>query len=175
MKEKYQVLHLTPATSPPDTLRPGRPKDPIPGRVCLAASAPFDRREARIRENNGKKSEGTPYWEGTKLLREQQKFISMSNQGWSSLMYVTYSHPELSKSSPHESSSGALCHGWPSTKFSATSAGNSSSLGGSMKRFRAQCSGGLQGRPRAHTSLIQDSRTEIACLMNEPRETPRQY
>ena len=57
MKEKYQVLHLTPATSPPDTLRPGRPKDPIPRRVCLAASAPFDRREARIRENNGKKSE----------------------------------------------------------------------------------------------------------------------
>ena len=97
MKEKYQVLHLTPATSPPDTLRPGRPKDPIPRGVCLAASAPFDRREARIRENNGKKSEGTPYWYGTKLLREQQKFISMSNQGWSSLMYVTYSHPELSK------------------------------------------------------------------------------
>jgi hypothetical protein len=29
MKEKYQVLHLTPATSPPDTLRPGRPKDPM--------------------------------------------------------------------------------------------------------------------------------------------------
>ena len=97
MKEKYQILHLTPATSPPDTLRPGRPKDPIPRGVCLAASAPFDRREARIRENNGKKSEGTPYWEGTKLLREQQKFISMSNQGWSSLLYVTYSHPELSK------------------------------------------------------------------------------
>ena len=72
MKEKYQVLHLTPATSPPDTLRPGRPKDPIPRGVCLAASAPFDRREARIRENNGKKSEGTPYWYGTKLLREQQ-------------------------------------------------------------------------------------------------------
>ena len=39
MKEKYQVLHLTPATSPPDTLRPGRPKDPIPRGVCLAASA----------------------------------------------------------------------------------------------------------------------------------------
>ena len=97
MKEKYQVLHLTPATSPPDTLRPGRPKDPIPRGVCLAASAPFDRREARIRENNGKKSEGTPYREGAKLLREQQKFISMSNQGWSSLVYVTYSHPELSK------------------------------------------------------------------------------
>ena len=101
MKEKYQVLHLTPATSPPDTLRPGRPKDPIPRGVCLAASAPFDRREARIRENNGKKSEGTPYWEGTKLLREQQKFISMSNQGWSSLMYVTYySHPELFRCGP---------------------------------------------------------------------------
>ena len=62
MKEKYQILHLTPATSPPDTLRPGRPKDPIPRGVCLAASAPFDRREARIRENNGKKSEGTLYF-----------------------------------------------------------------------------------------------------------------
>ena len=56
MKEKYQVLHLTPATSPPDTLRPGRPKDPIPRGVCLAASAPFDRRDARVRENIGKKS-----------------------------------------------------------------------------------------------------------------------
>ena len=97
MKEKSQILHPTPATSTLDTLRPGRPEDPIPRGVCLAASAPFDRREARIRENNGKKSEGTPYWYGTKLLREQQKFISMSNQGWSSLMYVTYSHPELSK------------------------------------------------------------------------------
>ena len=101
MKEKSQIIQPTPATSTPDTLRPGRPKDPIPRRVCLAASAPFDRREARIRENNGKKSEGTPYWEGTKLLREQQKFISMSNQRWSSLMYVTYySHPELFRCGP---------------------------------------------------------------------------
>ena len=42
----------------------------------------------------------------------------------------------------------------PSSNFSATSGGNSASLGGCKKRFRDQWSGGLQRRPRAHTSLI---------------------
>ena len=79
------------------------------------------------------------------------------------------------QSSPHESSSVALYHGWPSSNFSAISAGNSASLGGSWKRFRDQWSGGLQRRPRAHTSLIQDSLRAIACLKNEPRETETRY
>ena len=55
-----------------------------------------------------------------------------------------------------ESSFVALNHGWQSSNFSATSAENSASLGGCMKRFRDQWSGGLQRRPRAHTPLIQD-------------------
>ena len=63
MKEKSQILHPTPATSTLDTLRPGRPEDPIPRRVCLAASAPFGQREARVRENSGKRSVGTTYWQ----------------------------------------------------------------------------------------------------------------
>ena len=74
-----------------------------------------------------------------------------------------------------ESSFAALNQGWPSSNFSATSGGNSASLGGCMKRFRDQWSGGLQRRPRAHTSLIQDSLRAIACLINEPRETATRY
>ena len=56
-----------------------------------------------------------------------------------------------------ESSFAALNQGWPSSNLSATSGGNSASLGGCMRRFRDQWSGGLQRRPRAHTSRIQDS------------------
>ena len=37
-----------------------------------------------------------------------------------------------------ESSFAALNQGWPSSNFSATSGGNSASLGGCMKRFRDQ-------------------------------------
>ena len=155
MKEKYQVLHLTPATSPPDTLRPGRPKDPIPRGVCLAASAPFDRREARIRENNGKKSEGTPYWEGTKLLREQQKFISMSNQGWSSLMYVTYySHPELFRCGPrHAENTPAAMAGprltRPGSWSSVTGSPGPGSRSWRSRTYRRLTSSCLSGRCRA--------------------------
>ena len=130
---KSQILNPTPTLMTQDTLRPGRPEDPIPRGVCPNASAALERREAGVRENIDKKSEVTCI--GKDQNAERPSMIS--NQGW------------------------------PSSKLSATSAGNSSSLGGSMRRFRAQCSGGLQGRPRAHTSLIQDSRTEIAYLMNE--------
>ena len=74
-----------------------------------------------------------------------------------------------------ESSFAALNQGWPSSNFSATSAGNSASLGGCIKRLRDQWSGGLQGRPRAHTSLIQDSLRAIACLIKDPKETATRY
>ena len=68
-----------------------------------------------------------------------------------------------------------LNQGCPSSNFSATSSGNSASLGGCIKRLRDQWSGGLQGRPRAHTSLIQDSLRAIACLRKDPKETATRY
>ena len=74
-----------------------------------------------------------------------------------------------------ESSFAALNQGWPSSNFSTISAGNDASLCGFWKRSRDQRSGGLQRRPRAHTSLIQDSLRAIACLKNEPRETETRY
>ena len=74
-----------------------------------------------------------------------------------------------------ESSFMTLNQGWPSSNFSATSAGNSASLGGCIKRLRDQWSGGSQGRPRAHTSLIQDSLRAIACLIKDPRESATRY
>ena len=109
---KSQILNPTPTLMTQDTLRPGRPEDPIPRGVRSNASAALERREAGVRQNIEKKSEVN----STGKDQNAERPSMISNQGW------------------------------PSSKFSATSAGNSSSLGGSMRRFRAQCSGGLQGR-----------------------------
>ena len=55
-KERHiQILHPTPTLTTQDTLRQGRPEDPIPRGVCPNASVTFERREAGVRENIEKK------------------------------------------------------------------------------------------------------------------------
>ena len=75
---KSQILNPTPTLMTQDTLRPGRPEDPIPRGVCPNASAALERREAGVRENIDKKSEVTCI--GKDQNAERPSVIS--NQGW---------------------------------------------------------------------------------------------